>query len=71
VFWNCKQISKTLFYKLNVLLVVLDTRSNDKAFLGSNVIHDELLKNTGIKVANVTFQSEEWHAEGLVTKGSS
>ena len=71
VFRYCKNITKTFLYKLDVFLVILDTRSNYKTFLGCNVLHNELLENTGIKVGDVSMCSQVRHTKCVITICSS
>lgn len=62
-------ISESFFDKVNVLSVVLDSRSNNKAFFGSNVVHNELLEDTCIEVTDVVLHSVARHTKGVVTVG--
>lgn len=66
-----EDISKSLLDEVNELTVVSDTGSDDEALLGGNVVHNELLENTGIKVANVALESESGVTEGVVAVSSS
>lgn len=71
VLWHWKQITKSFLDKVDVLLMVLDTRSNDEAFLWGDVVHDELLENSGFKVIEVLDLSKSWHTESVVTVSCS
>jgi len=62
-------ISKSLLDEVNVLSVVLDTGSDDEALLGGDVVHNELLEDTGVEVADVVLQTVARHTQGVVTVG--
>jgi len=47
--------------------VVLNSTGNDKAFLRSNVVHNEFLEDSSVDVADIAFQSVTGHAEGVVS----
>lgn len=66
-----KVVSKSLLHEVDVLSVVLDTRSDDEALLGGDVVHNELLEDAGIEVGDVVLHSVARHAKGVVTVGSS
>jgi len=51
--------------------VVLDTGSDDEALLGGDVVHNELLEDTGVEVADVVLQTVARHTQGVVTVGSA
>jgi len=51
--------------------MVLDTRSDNEALLGSNVVHNELLEDTGVEVAEVVLHTVSGHTEGVVAVGSA
>lgn len=65
------KLTKALSDEINVLTMTLDTTGDNEAFLGSDVVHHELLHNTCIKVADVVLETETGHTEGLVTIGST
>ena len=65
VLWHWKVVSKSFFDKLNILLVILHSTSNNEALLGSDVVHDELLDHSGIDVVDVLLHSKSGHAEGV------
>ena len=69
--WNSEHISEALLDEVNVLTMVLDTTGDDQALLWSDVLHDELLEDAGVKVLNVALKSHAWHAESPVTVGGS
>lgn len=66
---NGENITKALFNELDVFGVVLNTTSDDEALLGSDVVHDELLENSGIQVVDVAAHSETWHAKSVISEG--
>lgn len=69
--WNWVEVSKSLLDEVNVLLVVLDSTSNNEALLWGDVVHDELLEESGIDIVNVIGKTESWHTKGVVAVGSS
>jgi len=69
VLGDSEVISKSFLDKVDVLSVVLDTGSDDKALLGGDVVHNEVLEDTGIEVADVVLHSVARHTEGVVTVG--
>ena len=71
VFGNSKHVAESLLHKVNVLAVVLDTRGDDEALAGSDVVHDELLKASGIEVSNVVLHAEVGHTKTVEAVGSS
>jgi hypothetical protein len=71
VFGNGHKISNTFFGKIDKFVMVLDSTGNNVAFLRSNVIHDEVLKHSGIDVTNVVFHTETRHTKGVHTISSS
>jgi len=64
-------VAEALLDEVDILTVVLDTACDNKALAWSDVVHDELLEDTGIEVADVGGHTESWHAQGLVSVGGS
>jgi hypothetical protein len=71
VFGNRQKFTESLLDEVNILAMVSDTRSDDEALLGSDVVHDEFLENSSIQVVDVSMKSKSGHAECLVTIRSS
>lgn len=69
VLGDSKVISKSFLDQVNVLSVVLNAGSNDEALLRSDVVHNEVLEDTGIEVADVVLHTVARHTEGVVTVG--
>lgn len=63
VLGDSKNITETLLDEFDILSVVLDTGSDDKALLGGDVVHDELLEYAGVQVVNVASHTKAGHAE--------
>ena len=70
VLGDSQNITKALLDELDVLGVVLDTTGDDKALLGSDVVHDELLENTGVQVVDVAAHTETGHTERVIAECS-
>jgi len=67
VLGNSEVVSKSFFDKVDVFSMVLDSRSDDEALLGGDVVHNELLEDTSVEVADVVLHSVSRHTEGVVT----
>ena len=66
-----KELSKSLLDEVNILLVVLDSTSDNNRLFGSNIVHKELLEHASIDIVEVVLETEAGHAEGVVTIGST
>jgi len=53
VFRNGHVVSETFFSEVNEFTVVLDSVGNNIALFGGDVVHNELLEETGVNVVNV------------------
>jgi len=62
-----QQLTEAFLHQVDVLSVVSDTRGNNEALLGRDVVHDELLEDAGIQVVDVAVQAQARHAERLDT----
>jgi len=51
--------------------VVLNAVGDNKAFSGSNIVHDELLEDAGIEVADVLSTAVARHAESVIAISSA
>lgn len=71
VLWNWEHITESLLNEVNVFLVVFDTGGNDKALSWGNIVHNELLKHSGINVVDVLGETKSWHTKSVVSIGSS
>lgn len=69
--WNSQQITKSLLSQINILLMVLNSTGNNKAFGWSNVVHHELLEKSSIEVIDVFGQSKIRHTKSVVSISSS
>ena len=67
MFRDGEEFSKSLLNEVNILLVVLDTASNNQALLGSNIIHDELLDQASINVVEIALKTNARHAKSVIT----
>ena len=68
VLWHGQHLTEGFLDKINVLLVVADTRGHDEALSGSDVVHHELLQHPGIDIIYVVGETESWHAESVVAE---
>ena len=69
--WNWIQVSESLLNEVDIFLVVLDTTCDNQALSWSDVVHDELLKESSIDVVDVFGHTKSWHTEGIVSISSS
>jgi len=66
-----EEFSESFLDEVNILLVVLNSTSNNDALLGCDVVHDELLDHASINVVEVVLETEAGHTEGIVSISSS
>lgn len=71
VLGHTMELTETLTDKVNVLTMALDTRGNNETFLGSDVVHHELLHGSGVEVTDIVFETKARHSKGVVTVGSA
>mmetsp|Transcript_13721 Transcript_13721/g.21499 ORF Transcript_13721/g.21499 Transcript_13721/m.21499 type:complete len:490 (-) Transcript_13721:95-1564(-) len=66
-----EELSDSLLDEVDVLLMVLDTGSNNEGLLGGDVVHNELLEHAGVDVVEVLLHAEARHTKGVVSVGSA
>ena len=71
VLWDWEEFSESLLNKVDVFLVVFDSTGNNKALSWGDVVHDELLKHSGVNVVHVAGKTKSWHTKGVVAISGS
>lgn len=71
VLWGWQQLTESLLDEINVFLMVLNSAGNNKAFTWGDIVHDEVLKKSGIDIVNILGDSKSWHTESVVSVGGS